>query len=231
VDLTRKGRVALVIMAKVPEAGRAKTRLTPPLSASEAAELSRCFLLDTIQRVREVRDIAPVIAHDPPESAPLFAALAPEFALRAQQGPDLGARMAECVAAGLAAGAPAVVLIGTDAPHVPAEHIRLAVRLLGEGAHDVALGPSEDGGYYLIGLRRPQRALFESMAWSTAGVFEETIARCRSLQLRVALLPPCYDVDTAEALARLEAELARSGGKAAPRTWQFLAGRQPRLRN
>ena len=69
------------------------------------------------------------------------------------------------------------------------------------------------------------------MAWSTAGVFEETIARCRSLQLRVALLPPCYDVDTAEALARLEAELARSGGKAAPRTWQFLAGRQPRLRN
>ena len=139
--------------------------------------------------------------------------------------------MAECIAAGLAAGAPAVVVIGTDAPHVPAEHIRLAVRLLGEGAHDVALGPSEDGGYYLIGLRRPQRELFESMAWSTAGVFEETIARCRSLQLRVALLPLCYDVDTAEALARLEAELARSGGKAAPRTWQFLAGRQPRLRN
>jgi len=81
VDLTRKGRVALVIMAKAPEAGRAKTRLTPPLSASEAAELSRCFLLDTIQRVREVRDIAPVIAHDPPESAALFAALAPEFGL------------------------------------------------------------------------------------------------------------------------------------------------------
>ncbi len=208
-DLTRKGRVALVIMAKAPEAGRAKTRLTPPLSASEAAELSRCFLLDTIERVREVRDVAPVIAHDPPESAPLFAALAPEFALRAQQGPDLGARMAECIAAGLAAGAPAVVLIGTDAPHVPAEHIGLAVRLLGEGAHDVAIGPSEDGGYYLIGLRRPQRELFES----------------------IALLPPCYDVDTPETLARLEAELAGSGGKAAPRTWQFLAGRQPRLRN
>jgi rSAM/selenodomain-associated transferase 1 len=211
VDLTRKGRVALVIMAKAPEAGRVKTRLSPPLSASEAAELSRCFLLDTIERVREIRDTAPVIAHDPPESAPLFAALAPEF--------------------GLAAGAPAVVLIGTDAPHVPAEQIRLAVRLLGEGAHDVALGPSEDGGYYLIGLRRPQRELFESMAWSTAGVFEETIARCRGLQLRVALLPPCYDVDTPEALARLEAELAAGGGKAAPRTWRFLSARKARLRD
>ena len=163
-DLTRKGRVALVIMAKAPEAGRAKTRLTPPLSASEAAELSRCFLLDTIERVREVRDVAPVIAHDPPEAAPLFRALAPEFGLRAQQGPDLGARMAECVAAVLGAGATGVVLVGSDAPHVSAEHIRLAVRLLGEGAHDVVLGPSEDGGYYLIGLRRLHRELFDSMA-------------------------------------------------------------------
>jgi uncharacterized protein len=226
-DLARGRRVALVIMAKAPEAGRVKTRLSPPLSAGEAAELSRCFLLDTIERVREVRDIAPVIAHDPPESAPVFTALAPEFGLRAQHGPDLGARMAECVAAALAAGAPAVVLIGTDAPHVPAARIRLAVRLLDEGAHDVVLGPSEDGGYYLIGLRRLHRELFDSMAWSTAGVFEETIARCRSLRLRVALLPACYDVDTPEALARLEADLAASGGKAAPRTWQFLA---PRLR-
>jgi rSAM/selenodomain-associated transferase 1 len=225
VDLTRKGRVALVIMAKAPAAGRVKTRLSPPLSAGEAAELSRCFLLDTIERVREVRDVAPVIAHDPPEAAPLFRALAPEFGLRAQQGPDLGARMAECVAAVLGAGATGVVLVGSDAPHVSAEHIRLAVRLLGEGAHDVVLGPSEDGGYYLIGLRRLHRELFDSMAWSTAGVFEETIARCRSLQLRVALLPPGYDVDTPEALARLEADLAASGGAAAPRTWQFLAAR------
>ena len=224
-SLTQKGRVALVVMAKAPEAGRVKTRLSPPLSAGEAAELSRCFLLDTIERVREVRDVAPVIAHDPPEAAPLFRALAPEFGLRAQHGTDLGARMADCAAAGLAAGATAVVLIGTDTPHVPAEQIRLAVRLLGEGAHDVVLGPSEDGGYYLIGLRRLHRELFDSMAWSTAAVFEETIARCRSLQLRVALLPPGYDVDTPEALARLEADLAASGGAAAPRTWQFLAAR------
>jgi uncharacterized protein len=225
VDGTGKRPVALVIMAKAPEAGRVKTRLCPPLAAPEAAELSRCFLLDTIERVREIPGVSPVIAHDPPESASFFAALAPEFGLRAQRGGDLGARMAGCIAAGLAAGAPAVILIGTDAPHVGAEQIRRAVGLLGEGAHDVVLGPSEDGGYYLIGLRQLHRELFDSMAWSTESVLSETIARCRSLQLRVAQLTPCYDVDTPAALARLGAELAAGGGVAAPRTWEFLAPR------
>ncbi len=218
-------RVSVVIMAKAPEAGRVKTRLCPPLSPGEAAELSRCFLLDTIERVREVPEAVTVIAHDPPESGSVFAALAPEFSLRPQRGADLGARMAECAGAVLAAGAEGVVLIGTDAPHIPAERLRLAVKLLGEGAHDVVLGPSDDGGYCLIGLRKLHMELFDSMAWSTAGVFDETLARCRSLQLRVALLPTWYDVDTPEALARLETDLAASGGKPAPRTWRFLAAR------
>jgi hypothetical protein len=217
--------VSIVIMAKAPEAGRVKTRLCPPLSPGEAAELSRCFLLDTIERVREVPEVVTVIAHDPPESGSVFAALAPELSLRPQHGADLGARMAECAGAVLAAGAEGVVLIGTDAPHIPAERLRRAVRLLRESAHDVVLGPSDDGGYCLIGFRRLHRELFDSMSWSTAGVFDETLARCRSLQLRVALLPPGYDVDTPEALARLEADLAASGGKSAPRTWRFLSTR------
>jgi uncharacterized protein len=225
--LVGRPRVALILMAKAPEAGRVKTRLCPPLSLDEAAELSRCFLLDTIERVRQVPEAAPVIAHDPPESGLAFATVAPDFALIPQRGHDLGARMAQVVGAVLERGAGGAVVIGGDAPNLPVDHLRRAVGLIAEGGHDVVLGPSQDGGYYLIGLRSLHDELFDAMAWSTAEVFDETLARCRRLQLRVARLPAWYDVDSAAALARLEADLGRDEGRDAPRTWRFLAARRP----
>lgn len=161
------GPLAVAIMAKAPRAGEVKTRLCPPLSAAEAAELYRCFLLDKIEQVRSLCGARPAIAYTPEEGRAFFETAAPDFLLVPQRGDDLGARLAGTFEALFAQGYVGALAIDSDTPTLPTGLLQEAVNLLAGPPVDVVLGPCEDGGYYLIGLRRLHRELFEGIAWST----------------------------------------------------------------
>jgi len=163
------------------------------------------------------------LVYAPVAARAAFHALAPDLELVAQRGEDLGARLSHAFEDLLADGAPEAIVIGSDIPTLPLSVLAAALDRL--AAVDLVLGPSEDGGYYLIGLRAPRPALFADMAWSTAGVFEETRRRASALGLDVGILPPCFDVDTATDLGRLEAALA-APGPGARNTRRFLAERR-----
>jgi hypothetical protein len=207
-------------MAKAPRAGEVKTRLCPPLSPGQAAELAEAFLLDVIEAVRSLEMATPVIAYAPAGARARFEALAHDFALVAQRGADLGARLAHVFDDLLATDVKGAIVIGSDAPTLPRAVLDAALDRLGSA--DLVLGPSEDGGYYLIGLREPRPELFADIAWSTPTVFEATMARARACGLRTAILPTWFDVDTGEDLERLEASLA-AAGSAAQHTRRALA--------
>ena len=216
----------VAIVAKAPRAGDVKTRLCPPLSHVEAAALSEAFLQDTVDLVRGCGGARGAFVFTPADREPYFAGLASEFLRVAQQGPDLGARLQHAFAALFATGATAVIALGADTPTLPSAAIAEALRRLADERVDVVLGPTDDGGYYLIGLRRSQPALFDGIAWSTPVVREQTMAAARAAGLTVSLLPAWFDVDTAAELARLDAMLDEPG-VCAPRT-QALRRAAPR---
>jgi rSAM/selenodomain-associated transferase 1 len=197
----------LIIMAKRPAAGQTKTRLCPPLSPALAAELYEALLRDTLDLARRVPGVRPSVAYAPADAEGYFAALAPDVALWPQVGDGLGERLAAVTEAALAAGAPAVAVMSSDSPGLPPAYVAQAFATLDEGA-DLALGPAEDGGYYLAALRRPAPRLFREVTMSTPTVLQDTLAVAADLGLRAALLPPWYDVDTVADLRRLRDDAA-----------------------
>ncbi|MGH7383706.1 MAG: TIGR04282 family arsenosugar biosynthesis glycosyltransferase [Candidatus Rokuibacteriota bacterium] len=217
--------VGLAIMAKAPRVGAVKTRLCPPLRAPEAADLARCFLLDAVERVRTVAGAQPIMAYTPVEARAQFEDAAPGFALISQEGRDLGERQRHLVEEILKLGFQAALVIGTDSPTLPRECLDEAVSLVMAPDVDVVLGPTEDGGYYLIGLRAPWPALFEDVPWSTPAVLGRALERAQRLGLRVACLPTWFDVDTGVDLERLRAELDAAPGLWPRHTREFLARR------
>jgi rSAM/selenodomain-associated transferase 1 len=222
----------MAVMAKVPAAGEVKTRLCPPLTPAEAAALARCFLQDRVEQVGALEHAEPLVAFAPPErEAELRALLPAGLRLVPQPGGDLGARMDRLLTDLLAAGYAGAIAVGTDTPTLPTAYLRAACAALLDETADVVLGPSEDGGYYLVGLRRPAPALFRDMPWSTAGVLAETVARARRLGLGLRLLPAWFDVDRGADLARLRAPGAAREAARGPyrprRTLAFLAGVPP----
>ena len=219
--------IAVVIMARQPMPGAVKTRLQPLLADIDIAALYDGFLRDRISQVRSLRGVAPVIAYTPAESRPFFAELAPDFLLLPQIGNGLSARLTCLFQQLLGMGHDGVIATDSDSPTLPAENLQAAVDRLAAGCADVVLGPSDDGGYYLIGLRQPHPALFDAMPWSTPQVYEETVARAAALDLRVSSLAPWYDVDTPAEFERLRAQMKRLGNAAPPYTRQFFAEREP----
>ena len=214
---------ALVIVGKPPEAGRTKTRLSPPLSPVEAAELYRGFVQDTAAMALRLGWERVSLIH-PGESgaAGVLAGLLPDtVTLRPQGGVGLGDALADAFRTHLEEGFGKVVLIGSDNPTLPAEIVARAADALAHS--DLAIGPSADGGYYLIGMSRPHLGVFERITWSTSVVLGETLERARELGLSVELLPEWYDVDTADDLDRLQTELARLPPRVAPSTRSVLA--------
>ena len=204
-------------MAKVPGAVPVKSRLHGALGVEAATELYRCFLLDRLDALAGVRGIVPVVAFTPPEAMHVMASLAPGFQLLAQRGDDLGARLASVIDTLLGDGHAAVVATDADSPTLPMTYVERAAATLAAGEADVVIGPSDDGGYYLVGVRRPCAGLFDGVPWSTSRTRATTVARAEALGLRVSLLPSWFDVDTAEDLARLRAELGtrRTPGRTA----------------
>jgi uncharacterized protein len=196
----------LLVVAKRPAAGQTKTRLCPPLSGDSAAALYECFLRDTLDITRQVPGITRAIGYLPEHADGYFGALAPDMALTPQRGADLGERLDHLLTDALSAGAGQAVVMDSDSPTLPADYIAQAFRAL-DGAADVVLGPCDDGGYYLIGLKRPQPRLLRDVQMSTPYVVRDTLTLAERLGLQVALLPPWYDVDTVGELERLRAEL------------------------
>lgn len=222
-DGERSRPVAVAIMAKAPRPGEVKTRLCPPLDATEAASLYRCFLLDKVESVRALARAQPVLAYAPADARVEFEGLAPGLQLVPQQGPDLGARLHATLAGLLRAGHAGAIAVDSDTPTLPGAFLQEAIDSLTRPGPDVVLGPTEDGGYYLIGLRTARADLFDGMPWSTATVFEETRRRANASNLRVACLPAWFDVDTPGDLDRLQLALGAAADGVAPQTRRFLA--------
>jgi len=196
----------LLVFARVPALGRVKSRLAAGVGAGAALGVYLELLAHTRAVVRAAGVPATVWLADVagPVPTPAETAEWPALPARAQPAGDLGARMSTAFAAAFAAGCARVAIIGTDCPGLHADHLAQAFALL--EAHDVVLGPAADGGYYLLGLRQPQPALFRHQQWSTASVLADTLAAAARLGLRVALLPELHDVDNAADLAAWRAE-------------------------
>lgn len=213
---------ALLTVAKQPAPGRTKTRLTPPLSPTQAAALYECFLQDTLDLMRRVPNTQPVIAYLPQETKPYFTHLAPDFDCILQQGQDLGARLDNALTHYLQLGYRHVAIMNSDGPTLPVDYLMAAFEALA-GEADVVLGPSDDGGYYLIGLKRPASRLLREVQMSTPTVTADTLALAEEEGLQVELLPTWYDVDDADALARLTTELIQIPLDVASHTRAFFA--------
>ncbi|MCU0520618.1 MAG: TIGR04282 family arsenosugar biosynthesis glycosyltransferase [Anaerolineae bacterium] len=213
---------AIVIMAKQPAIGRTKTRLCPPLTPAEAAALYEALLRDTIELVAGLDNVALAIAVTPPEATDYFHRISPaEARLLPVVGADIGVCLDQVLSALLVAGHPRAIALCADGPTLPVAYLQQAITQLDEA--DVVLGPSEDGGYYLIGLTQSQPRLFRDITWSTAQVTAQTLDRAESLGLRVSLLPSWYDVDTAADLDRLRAELPTLAPDTLSHTRRFFA--------
>ena len=184
-----------VLFAKKPAPGAVKTRLQSHLSAQDAARLYEALLLDCATALHATEAARKVVAFAPANAEEALRALLASigvFEYVPQIGADLGQRMEGLMQWAFARGAERVVLIGSDSPSLPAEYIDEGLVLLRE--KEVVLGPSTDGGYYLVGRRKGESWIFQDMAWSTGKVLEQTLARLGTQTL--GLLPPWYDVDT-----------------------------------
>ena len=216
------GRVAIAAMAKVPVAGEVKTRLCPPLHPEEAASLARCFLQDRVEQLGELTACDRLVAYAPAGGAAALRALVPAVRLVPQVGADLGMRMHRLLSDLLAEGYTGAVAVGTDTPTLPTAYLAEACRVLAAGEADVALGPAEDGGYYLVGLGAPAPELFVDVPWGTSTVYRATLAHARALGRRIAVLPVWFDVDHARDLTRLGREPAEGEPYRPRRTLAFL---------
>jgi uncharacterized protein len=189
---------ALAIFAKSPQPGLVKTRLTPPLTLEEGAELYRCMLLDCVRRVSAL-PVDTFIFYDGDEA--FFRRTFPGVHLIHQGAGGLGLRLETAFDKLESLGYGARVVIGTDAPDLPLRFIEEACRLL-EAGTDAVFGPAEDGGYYLVALSGRHVELFREIPWSGPHVLERSLDRAREAGLVTALLPTWYDVDTFEDLFR-----------------------------
>lgn len=189
-------RPIVVVMAKAPRAGHVKTRLAPPLTYSQAATLAGCFIRDTVLNVRQIVDNL-MIAYAPANARQdLELLLSSNLLWFEQRGDDLGQRL-DSVANHLSIlGYGPFVILGADSPTLPATFIEQALEVLASGQADVTLGPTTDGGYYLVGMNGAIAGLFRNIDWSTPFVYEQTVANATALNLRLHTLPMWYDVDT-----------------------------------
>lgn len=188
----------VAVFVKSPEPGRVKTRLSHTIGPDAASELyrrlGRTVIQNTIGSTHRT-----VVWYDPPEGGPSVRAWLNGLgidAFRVQRSGGLGQRMAWTFARHFRTGAMRVVLIGSDCPGVDRRGIGRALEALTE--HDVVLGPTEDGGFYLIGLAAPAPGLLRGVAWSTDAVLAQTTRNATGLGLQVATLPTLRDIDTAD---------------------------------
>ena len=216
---------AIIVMARAPRPGVGKSRLRSVLSDDACLRLQEAFLRDAVDIAIESR-IGPVyLAFTPVEATPwVKREFGPNVISFAQKGDSLGDRMLAALRRVEAAGHGPLIMIGTDSPLLTPRHLRTAMKALQRS--DVCLGPSDDGGYYLLGCHAPIETLFDDMAWGTDVVLETTLLRSKGAGLRCELLDELYDVDTPEDMERLMTDLrsARYGTARHTRALRALEG-------
>ena len=196
----------LVVMAKKPEIGKTKTRLCPPFTHQQAADFYQALLIDTLTMVGSIADVQMGLAITPENSPPYFSGIIPAGTLLFPvDGENIGQCLHKTMAHFLAEGYQKVIVINSDGPSLPKDYLSQSINLLKD--HDLVIGPSEDGGYYLIGCKEELSELFCGIAWSTDQVFDQTVVNANSLSLLTAVLPKWYDVDRPEDAIRLANEL------------------------
>ncbi|MFZ4808791.1 MAG: TIGR04282 family arsenosugar biosynthesis glycosyltransferase [Hyphomicrobiaceae bacterium] len=202
---------AIAVMAKASAPGRTKTRLVPPLSPEQAAALNTAFLRDIaagLLRAGRLAPISPWMAYAPAGSAAFFRSILPaEINLLETARANFGDCLAHAIAALLDAGHPSACVLNSDSPTLPTAYLLAATVALAADGDRMVIGPSTDGGYYLLGLKTLHRRVFEDIDWSTERVFAQSIARAGEIGLPVVVLPTWYDVDEADSLALLEREV------------------------
>lgn len=186
-----------IIFAKEPVPGEVKTRLSPPLRLEDACRLYHAFLEDILEEMGRLPRMDLGLAYTPAGAGDFFRRLTGKSVrVIPQEGRDLGERMLRTLSWSFGAGCQTVLLRGSDTPDLPGAFLAEARERLSTGAAQVVLGPSRDGGYYLIGLKAPYPALFAGIPWSTGRVLDETLKRAAQLSLQVHLLPYWSDIDT-----------------------------------
>lgn len=232
---------AIGVMAKAPVPGRAKTRLCPPLHPAQAAALSAAFLRDITENIALASRAAPIqafIAYAPAGDEASFGGhLAEGTGLVLADGTPpmppfvqgFGRCLLHAAQALFAAGFAAVCLVNSDSPTLPTARLIEASQWLRKPGDRIVLGPADDGGYYLLGMKRPHAHLFADIKWSTSSVAAATRARAATIGLDVLALDTWYDVDDAASLQRLIA--GGDDGYAAPasQAWIERSGLRPRL--
>ena len=205
-------KICVIVFAKNPVPNQVKTRLIPTLSPEQAATLYTAFLTDWCETLAKLSGVDLIIAYTPPEAeSDLQTLIGDDATYIPQIGTDLGERLTSATQWAAKQGYTKILLVGSDSPTLPISYISKALTLL--DSRDIAIGPSTDGGYYLIGFSAANVAVavpfvFEEISWSTADVFQQTITRICSAKVTVGLLPPWYDIDTAEDLAFLQAHIS-----------------------
>ena len=210
----------LVIMAKAPRAGMVKTRLEKWVPASAVTELYRCLLADTIALAQSLGSVEVAIICPAPDVHDLSRLAGDDVRVVAQTGEGLAAGLTSVFTQFAADGQQRVVAFNSDSPHLPARMLQNAFDAL--ATCDVVVGPTHDGGYYLVGAKASHRGLFNSDGMGTSSALDALLERIRDLGLSVRLADPFYDIDVGSDLIRLDAELRLSPAKA-PRTAAWLA--------
>ncbi len=195
-----------IVFAKAPRPGLVKTRLSPPLSLDQSADLYEQMLADVLEassRFARKFGLEPILAFYPPDAVgELIHRVPPDFRLQAQRGLGLAERMANAFAEGAAAGARWVLLRGSDSPALGLAHVASAVDSL-EAGYDLVLTPDKGGGYAMVGLRQPCAELFD-VPMSTQDVLGQTLAIANHVGLRTTVSAPAFDLDTAADFSALD---------------------------
>jgi uncharacterized protein len=202
---------AIAVMAKASLPGRTKTRLVPPLTTEQAAEINTAFLRDiaaNLVAAQAQASISPWMAYAPAGAEDFFRSHLPaSIGLLETVAPDLGACLIHAVRSLLSRGYESACVLNSDSPTLPTAYLVTAATALSADGDRMVIGPSTDGGYYLLGLKRPHLRLFQEVDWSTERVFEQTMARAREIGLPAVVLPAWYDVDDASTLRTLVGEV------------------------
>lgn len=197
-------KAILVIVAKEPVPGKVKTRLSARLGLHRASELYKLFIQDMVEEMSNLSGNSLALAYTPREAEPIFKKITPRSVLLfPQEGADLGERLTNIFQRLFDEGYEQVHIINSDSPDLSHRLVKRSIRLLSDPQTEVVLGPCTDGGYYLVGLRRPIPELFVEIPWSTDLVLEKTLERAGYLNLTYALLEPWFDIDTYDDLLQL----------------------------
>jgi len=220
----------LVIMAKAPRPGAVKTRLAPSLSPAAVTAFYCCLLEDTLALARSLGDVEVAIMCPDTDVNELTQFAGSEASVVAQKGDGLAAGLTSVFAHFADAHQRRTIAFNSDSPHLPRSVLEDAFETL--AAHEVVVGPTHDGGYYLVGAKTSHPALFTGDGLGTSSALERLLSRARDLELSVGLADPFYDIDVADDLTRLAAELRLAPARA-PRTaqwlkeWELVAAQSP----